>query len=145
MLLNNKNFQRFNISAFTSLIQCLQYRFFTAFKAVLKLVTVSFVSFHFFLISLSCFHPSVWLPARSFLYLSIVLSSHLSSLVSWYSFLFLFTARQSSPFLKSTSAFCTSYFIFKVCPSSDLEVLYSPHLITHNLSVGYMFWFFRFS
>lgn len=85
---------------------------FTAFKAVLKLVIVSSVSFHF---SLSHSAPSaLCLAPASFLFTSqsLVLSSHLSPLVSWCSFLLLFTARQSRHFLKSSSLFWRFLFNF---------------------------------
>lgn len=129
MLPNNKYFKQLKISAFASLIPFVQYGFFTAFKAVLKLVIVSFVSFHFFpyliqFLLLCCLAPSSLL----FISLSIVLSSHLSSLVSRCSFLSLFTARQSRHFLKSASLCCSIYFILKVALFFDFEVLCSPPL-----------------
>lgn len=115
MLLNNRIFKKFKISAFTPLIQFFTVWILYCFQSSFKIsyCIFCFLSFSPYLIQLLlpfCLAPFSFL----FISQSIVLSSHLSSLVSWFSFLLLFMPRQSRDFLKSPSLFYSIYFIFKV-------------------------------
>lgn len=100
----------------------------------------------FFPYLLQCHSPFCLAPSSLlFVSLSIVLSAHLSSPISWCSFLFLLTVRQSRPLLKSTSLFCSVACVWKrVLPPIWRCCLGSPRLITHNLSIGYIIWFSLF-
>lgn len=110
LLLNNKNFKKLKISAFTSLIQFLPYRFFTAFKAVLKLAYLLFP----FIFPLSHSAPFALLSGSQLtpFYISVyclILSSFISCFMVFISFSFYCKTKQM---LSKTYFFLISQYLF---------------------------------